>query len=344
MFLGPPFRADGGDLRIFNKGSRWSQSIHACSSATRASVRTVTFNTNSTDNLQGVQITRPTTGLDVLWATENVDFIIADIDLLWGRVDDQYENDPSLSTIRANEFYLLAGAASIWNTFPDGQPSSAHARIWAQMYDPLGLSQGVDGKYVTDYSGKADFSIKAKMQSLVALNPTVGNAQIRNLVWTDMMANNVIGTQRNGMLWAADHLRTLQYDLKYAIPGFLLLLIWLPSFSGALFLLVTRSMTFRRMRAVLNHTSVGRVIVGTSALRAHGPSAGYMGVPQPDPSSATGSYAHFHGDNALSHRRNKSDWANNAGKVLVSLELQGHRSKEGLVEEEDIKLIDNPRR
>ncbi|KAJ3554106.1 hypothetical protein NP233_g12493 [Leucocoprinus birnbaumii] len=276
-------------------------------------------------------------------ATENVDFIIADIDLLWGRVDDQYENDPSLSTIRANEFYLLAGAASIWNTFPDGQPSSAHARIWAQMYDPLGLSQGVDGKYVTDYSGKADFSIKAKMQSLVALNPTVGNAQIRNLVWTDMMANNVIGTQRNGMLWAADHLRTLQYDLKYAIPGFLLLLIWLPSFSGALFLLVTRSMTFQRMRAVLNHTSVGRVIVGTSALRAHGPSAGYTGVPQPDPSSATSSYAHFHGDKALGHRRNKSDWANNAGKVLVSLELRGHRSKEVLVEE-DIKLIDNPRR
>lgn len=341
IFLGPPLRTDGGDPRMFDRGSKWSQNIHACSSATRASVQTTTFSTNNTNDVHNLRVTRATSNLDVLWATEKTDLAIREVDLLWGRVADKYENDSSLWTVRADGFYLPAGGASVWNAFPDGQPSSAHAHVWGQIYDPLSLS----GEYVTDYSGKGDYSIKTKMQSLVARDPTVGNAQIRNLIWTDMMANNVIGTQTNNTIWAADHLRTLQYNFKYAIPGFILLLIWLPSFLGAIFLLATRSMTFERMRAVLNHTSVGRVVIGTSALRVQSAgSVGYMGVSQPG-YSPSGFFTPFQSDKALGHHRNKSDWANTSGKVQVALDLQGRPNNAGsIMEEEDIKLIETPRR
>ncbi|KAF9443004.1 hypothetical protein P691DRAFT_764684 [Macrolepiota fuliginosa MF-IS2] len=83
------------------------------------------------------------------------------------------------------------------------------------------------------------------------------------------MANSVISTPTNRTIWAAEHLKSIQYDFRFAIPGFVLLLIWLPSFFGAIVLLITRSMTFGHMKDVLNHVSVGSVVVGTSALRAH---------------------------------------------------------------------------
>ncbi|KXN86514.1 hypothetical protein AN958_09986 [Leucoagaricus sp. SymC.cos] len=330
VFLGPPLRLDGGDVRIFDRGSKWTQSVVGCSSATRASVQTITFSTNSTSDIQNLHITRDSSNLDVLWATEKTNLTISDIDLLWGRVDDQYENDPSLWTIRSQAFYLPAGGASLWNVFGDGFPASAHAHIWGMIYGQL---QGLKGNYPIDYSGTSDYSIKAKMQSLVAQSPTLGNAQIQNLIWTDMMANSVIGTQTNDTIWAADHLRSLQYDFRYAIPGFVLLLIWLPSFFGSLFLLLIRTLTFERMRTVLNHTSVGRVVVGTSALRVQSQTAEHMAMPQPFNSSND-----LNTSKSLRHRRNRSNWENTAGNVPVLLDLGGsnHHNNSG---EEDIKLM-----
>ncbi|KAF9449834.1 hypothetical protein P691DRAFT_727314 [Macrolepiota fuliginosa MF-IS2] len=333
IFLGPPLRTDGGDPQYFNRGSKWSQGVYGCTSATRASIQTVTFSNNAS-NIQDIQITRQLSGLDVLWATEKTDLTIGDVDLFWGRVDDRYENDPSLWTTRADSFYLPAGGASIWNVFPVGLPAGAHAHVWGQIYDPISLS----GQSLTDYSGQSDYALKARLQSLVAQDPITGNANIRNLIWTDIMANNVIGTQTNRTLWVADHLNTLQYDFKYAIPGFLLFLIWLPSFFGALFLLLTRSLTFAHMRNVLNHTSVGRVVVGTSALRTQGLSSHhqFLEMPQPDFSRDPNFLPNA---SSLGHRRNRSDWANTMGTVIVGLELgQNQRS---VPNEEDIKLMEH---
>jgi hypothetical protein len=330
VFLGPPLRIDGGDPRVFNRGSKWSQGVQACSSATRASVQTTTFSTNTTSDIQDLVITRAPTDIDVLWATEKTDLTLTDVDLFWGRVDDQYENDPSLWTIRADKFYLPAGSSSIWNAFPAGSPAAAHAHIWGQIYDPADTS----GAFVTDYSGKSDYSIKAKMQSLVAQNPTIGNAQIRNLVWTDMMANNVIGSGGNDTVWAADNVKTIQYNFKYAIPGLLLLLIWLPSFLGGLYLLLTRAMTFGRMRTVLNHTSVGRVVVGTSALRTQAQGQGYMSMPQPSfPPSPS-----YVDPSSPGHHRNKSDWGRTAGSAQVTLDFDQLNHVRS-TEDENLKLM-----
>lgn len=43
IFLGPPLRTDDGDPRVFDHGSKWSQGIYTCSSATRASIQTIWF-------------------------------------------------------------------------------------------------------------------------------------------------------------------------------------------------------------------------------------------------------------------------------------------------------------
>ncbi len=96
VFLGPPLRTDGGDSRVFDLGSKWRQDIVACSSATRASIQTVTFSTNSTSDINNLQISRAPSNFSALWATEKTNMSISDVNLFWGRVDDRYENVPSL--------------------------------------------------------------------------------------------------------------------------------------------------------------------------------------------------------------------------------------------------------
>ncbi|KAF9441761.1 hypothetical protein P691DRAFT_799103 [Macrolepiota fuliginosa MF-IS2] len=241
IFLGPPQRTDGGDPQDYALGSRWSQKIHSCASATRASIQTVNFSTNSiTTSLRDLNVTRMTLGgLNVLWAMEKTPLTVAEIDILWGRVDDRYEGDSSLRTVRAEGLYLPVSSSG--SVLPPGFPPGGHVTIWDWAHPP----PSTDPTSGPDYSGHSDFALALKFQSLVAQDPENGDAQIRNLIWTDMMANNFIGTQTNNTLWA-------------------------PSFLGATFLLIIRSLTFGYMKKVLNHTSVGRIIVGASDLRIRG--------------------------------------------------------------------------
>jgi hypothetical protein len=299
------------------------------------SVQTVTFSSNSSTDVQGLQISRDESGLNVLWATEKTNLNISDIDLFWGRVDDQYENHPSLWTTRSNRFYAPAGSASIFPAFGPGNAEPAHAEAWGVAYH---VGSGLDSSQ--DYSGQSDYALRVKLQNLVEADPLRGNAQIRNLVFTDVMANNIIGTQSNGTLLVAEHLKTISYDFRYAIPGFLLLAIWTPSFLLAAFFFLTRTVTFGHMKQVFNHTSVGRVVVGTSALRVQPQGAApHMPVPHHYTDANIGD-ASSGGGGALGHRRNKSDWASTAGKTPVTLQLNNPLSSPHNIAEENTKLME----
>ncbi|EKM76735.1 hypothetical protein AGABI1DRAFT_115621, partial [Agaricus bisporus var. burnettii JB137-S8] len=334
IFLGPPLRTDGGDPRTFDRGSKWTQGIHACSSATRASVQTVTFSSNSSTEVQGLQINRDTSGLNVLWATEKTDLNIKDVDLFWGRVDDRYENDPSLWTTRSNRFYLPAGSASIFSVLAAGMPEAAHAHAWSSIY-----VTGFGDDPLQDYSGESDYAIRSKLQNLVTSDPVLGNAHIRNLVFTDIMANNLIGTMTNDTLLVADHLKTISYDFKYAIPGFLLVAIWTPSIFLALLFFLTRTVTFTRMKQVFNHTSVGRVVVGSSALRVQSQGTGAPFMPVPHHYGDANMGDANRGGSLPGHRRNKSNWAATVGKTPVTLNMDQSPSSTGNGMEEDMKLM-----
>ncbi|KAF9443332.1 hypothetical protein P691DRAFT_764374 [Macrolepiota fuliginosa MF-IS2] len=322
IFLGPPLRADDGDPRRFDLGSRWTQDLYSCASATRASIQTVTFSTNTSSGLQAMNITRNLSGPDVLWAMERTNMIISEVDLLWGRVGDQYEGDPSLWTVRAAGLYLPAGGASWWHVFPTGVPPAAHAATWSLIYQISSLSQ----RFIpADYTGSTDFAILSKLQSLVSQDPNTGNAQIRNLVWTDIMANYIISVPMNQTLWGAEYVRSIEYDFRFAIPGFILILIWLPSFLGAIMVLITHSLTFDHMKDVLDHVSVGRVVVGASALRVRRVNNRFMGASPLDskfPSSPT-TFVVDLGDNwgVPSLRQNEGNLADMVGDTLVTLEL-----------------------
>ncbi|KAF9469427.1 hypothetical protein BDZ94DRAFT_1231777 [Collybia nuda] len=258
-FAGPAQRTDGGDERIPSMNSTWTQSIHVCASTTRASIQTVTFTINSTRDLRDLQITRKISNTSVLWAVEKTDLMIRDVDLFWGHVVDKYESDPSLWTIRSNALYVPAGGSDSWGVTGAGQPSTVPAAAWAKVYALSSLSD-------FDYSGKTNFALLTKWQSLLAKNPETGNAQIRNLIWTDMVANSLVGTETHSTLVAASLEPSVTYDLRYAIPLLLLFIIWVPSFLASTFILVLGRLKVTYLRDFIDHTAVGRLALGDSAL------------------------------------------------------------------------------
>ncbi|KAJ7226321.1 hypothetical protein C8J57DRAFT_206099 [Mycena rebaudengoi] len=280
MFLAPPRRTDGGDPLVPGDNSTWSQRLYGCATASRARMQRVQFSFNGSMDLGALSITRRDIDTPVLWATEKTDVNIADVDLFWGRVPDSLEEDTSLSTIRSDVFYLPAGSADILGVAIDGMPSLIPALAWTTTMDALSWAY-VRSKGFPDYSGKSNFALQQKYQSLMLADPTNGAAQILNLVWTDVMANNILGSDTRQTLLVSENVPTIAYDLRYAIPALLLLLLWLPSLAGALFILVMPGMLkVSYLRHLISHTAAGRIAVGDSALRPMNPTSPGYALPQ----------------------------------------------------------------
>ncbi|KAJ7226317.1 hypothetical protein C8J57DRAFT_1197617 [Mycena rebaudengoi] len=307
MFLAPPHRTDGGDPLIPGDNSTWSQRVYGCASATRARMQRVQFSFNGSMDLDALSITRRDIDTPVLWAIEKTDINIKDIDIFWGRVPDSLEGDATLSTIRSDVFYVPAGGADMFGTVVGGTPSQMPAVAWATVMD--GLSTSTTGsKNFPDYSGTSNFALQQKYQSLMLADPTNGAAMIQNLVWTDLMANNVLGSDTRQTLLVGENVPTIAYDLRYAIPALLLLLLWVPSLAGALFVLVMPGMLkVSYLRHLIDHTAAGRIAVGDSALRPMtAASPGYV-LPQA----------------STPHVGDETQWAKGAGRTPVCVDTGG---------------------
>ncbi|KAJ6583878.1 hypothetical protein DFH09DRAFT_1274966 [Mycena vulgaris] len=265
MLLAPPQRTDGGDPRAPGDNSTWTQRLFGCASATRARMQRVDFSFNGSMNLDQLGISRRDIDTPVLWATEKTEVEIGDVDLFWGRVPDSLEMDPALWTIRSDAFYVPAGASDIWGLPSAGQPSTLVGAAWTAVGDPSDWGSRVTP--IADYSGRSNFALLQKFETLVLTDPKNGPAQIRNLIWTDIMANNLMGTDSRTSLLVKEYVPSIAYDLRYSVPAFLLVLLWIPSFIGSAFVLLTGSVKISHLRHLLNHTGAGRVALENSALR-----------------------------------------------------------------------------
>ncbi|KAF7297110.1 hypothetical protein MIND_00943900 [Mycena indigotica] len=261
MFLGPPQRTDGGDERVPADGSTWTQRMFTCAGSTRARMQRVEFSYNGTRELGAINIRRSNINTPVLWGMEKADLKITDVDLLWGRVADGSESDSDLWTVRSDVFYVPAGSADVWGLTTGGLPSVMPGITWAQISGVVGVSQ------VVDYSGLSNYALLHKYQELMQADPTNGVKQIRALMWTDVMANNLVGTASRTELQVTEHVPSVAYDLRYAIPALLLCIIWLPAVLSAVFVLLTGLLKISYLKYLLAHTSAGRIALGDSALR-----------------------------------------------------------------------------
>jgi hypothetical protein len=254
--------------------SKRSHNFFACSSVLKASIRRVKFAFNHTQTLKQLSALShesiPTNEEPPLWAVENTGRQIGDVDALWGIISARHANNPAISTLRSPHLYLPAILTRPINASSKDSLAGASApqAILDNVYnfvlaDRSNLQFGA-------YTGDYNFVMYSRWLKFSQSAETV--PKIIDLIWTDMMANMVVGT-RSPVTVAAEsgdnpllsrpvtiRERKIRYDIKYGIPAIILLIFWVSSILIMIVFVVLKKAKIEDLRQLINQTATGRVV------------------------------------------------------------------------------------
>ncbi|KAJ0425626.1 hypothetical protein BJY00DRAFT_184496 [Aspergillus carlsbadensis] len=274
MVMGAPHLLDGSDTLVLDPETHWVQKLLTCSSATRASIKIVKFQANGTalSDIHVLRVSDKPYGSEAempLWAIERSNLTVADYAPLWGIIDDIHENSEALYTRRKEALWLPA--ANTYGTslsyLSDSMPAGAHLKALAIAYNVDSMLTTLYGR---DYSGKDDFGLYPLWRDLSRNSKTAG--RMINLIWTDAMANLVLGTKPGpfssepvlGSSASYDRVvqaveRRVVYDIRYATPAFLMLVLWMTSLIAALILFLLSRVSIPALAQLTNQLASGRM-------------------------------------------------------------------------------------
>ncbi|KAH8926859.1 hypothetical protein BT69DRAFT_920478 [Atractiella rhizophila] len=265
---GIPNRLDHRDSRRQGANVTWYQPLHVCASATRLAIQTLKFGYNGTiQRLSDLNIKRDPENVqrNVLWGMEKLDsWSSVDIEPVYGKVNDEWQDDPDLHTLRSDRFYVPRGSSDRL------QGSSMLDAAWSAVHSHTKDDHSSLGFYSGDsfqLDGSSSFALLAKWRSYYQDNPDTAPAKVANLMFTDRIANNLVGTAYANTLNVRPSDTAITYDIIFAIPALIILSIWVPVLVYTAILLLTGKVTFDYLRFLLNQTSIGRTVVGDSYFR-----------------------------------------------------------------------------
>jgi hypothetical protein len=252
--------------------TNWSQPLYSCASALKASVKLVSFQINGTASISNLvvnsiePVTYSSSSSTPIWAVENTGLDVVDVAPFWGLVSSEYASSPSLYTIQ-NEFLYLPAGMGAFAGLSDGDGAAgamAPAGALFELFNDINSGTGFP-----DYSGKINYPLFLQWKSFSG-NASIAST-IPNLIWTDIMANSVLGAKsqlsRNGTASLASTLvattpfrHIIQYDYRYAIPAFLFLMLYGLMLLISLIFFLGRRVRISTLRMLLNHTSAGRAV------------------------------------------------------------------------------------
>ncbi|KAH6639209.1 hypothetical protein C7974DRAFT_127518 [Boeremia exigua] len=279
LLYGTPRRKDGSASLLFNPGSAWTLPMYSCMSVVKASIKTVSFRFNDTDDLSGITIL----AIDAkeyadeeskpLWGVENSDIELKHGNPLWGIVTPEAAKKLNLSTLRKESLYLPGHAGYADLTSHENLPGADFAaEVLSATYDinPFSSSNQID------YSGKANLAMYRLWQEAFRTPST--SARILNLIWTDIAANLVMGTRglegsdntkrkrddkpSSGpkIPQVTSYSRRIKYKYVYGIPAFLALFLTIASTLVTAYFTIFGHAKPSKMRNLLEHTSAGRLL------------------------------------------------------------------------------------
>lgn len=246
----------------------------------------VAFLAKDNDSLANLQITsmKPRTYLSntstPLWAVEDTGMMIMDVSPLWAIVDDTYQDRPNIMTLRKDSLYLPAGAGfqAVLNDESAYASAMAPEVVLQMTYsEAIGSSGDLSLEGFPDYSGFSNYAMFLKWQQLAQSPET--SPTILNLVWTDIMANYVIGTKSiigtrsdsagnsvdtsgtssgRPLVPVLRSFQKIKYDIRYAIPAFVLLPLYVFMIVSALILWAVSTARLSYLKILLNQTATGR--------------------------------------------------------------------------------------
>ena len=287
------------------------RNFYVCASAIRASIKTVTFRYNGTgSSLENLKVLEakdkeyPDENSYPLWASEHSYNKVMRFDPLWGLVSSDapaaFNGTPIPINSYASGIYTHR-SPKIWlPTSPNlatnfGTASSDSVAAVSAFMRQLGnLYGGLEQLGAPDYTGNFDFAMLERFQRLSGTAELVSN--IPSLIMTDAFAAQLVGTKtatsRKYVAWPASlavddepaegtvplaqvrvYKRVIKYDLRYAIPGFVVLAILMLFFIWALAILIgSKGGIVRVLRDLYNQTSTGRLATNLLLRDGHGDS------------------------------------------------------------------------
>ncbi|KAI3318471.1 hypothetical protein HD806DRAFT_511740 [Xylariaceae sp. AK1471] len=313
---GAPRRRDGSASLLFDPGSSWTLPMYSCISTVKASIKTVSFRFNGSDDLSGLTVTSiapktyPNDASKPLWGVEHSNVPLRDAQPLWGLVTPESASRLKLDTLRRESLYLPG--------YTDGSGTIGYQNLPGTDFPLLALadtfSVGLSSSKV-DYSGASNLAMYRLWQELSRNASDAG--KILNLIWTDIATNLVLGTKglqpgnvnltkrdsqsgtSSNMPIVTTYTRRVKYHYPYGIPAFVTLVLAAAIlFATACFMLLGSARP-SYMRLLLEETSVGRLLTSYTPLQD--------GVP-----------SHFRGGDG-----GTKDWARGPGQQQFTLSPEG---------------------
>ncbi|KAJ3475371.1 hypothetical protein NLG97_g9483 [Lecanicillium saksenae] len=280
QMFGIPERTDNGETLLRDPGSKWKMPINTCAGALKASIRTVSFASNGSSSLELVKVTASKEKSYAsakeypVWAYEDFGQYQktpnASTIPLWGLVDSSYSGTLGYNFIQSPFFYLpqISEYAYGSNGAPYDMSAAAAAPLGILRIAMQGVNSGGAG---SSYTGSESVALSNKWRLLS--EKTGSQAAALRLIWTDLMANAVLGTNGGfsppaqdghasddfGQRTVVPFKRRIVYDMRYAIPAIIALAVWAALLLGALVMTCVRPGMYTRLRHMLNDTCVGRV-------------------------------------------------------------------------------------
>lgn len=292
LFYSAAVRKDGVQSLIFYPNTTWQQSVYACASTTKVSIKEVAMRYNASlgadlKSLEILNVTAKEYKSDKempLWGIEQPDppRYVKDIPQLWGLIAEDQAQAANLSTKRAAEMYLPG--YQIVGGLGAGIPGYQYLPGLAGPKDALSAAYDIgttSGTNVFDYTGATNLALFNRWQGL-SRNETTA-PKILHLIWTDIAANWMQGSKSwvsltgnaNSTLAKRDSLakgnqgqtlvpvrvyrKQVQYHWLYAVPAVMAVGLFLVVLLGAVCLSMIRGGP-GRIRHYLNHLSSGRLL------------------------------------------------------------------------------------
>ncbi|KAE8162963.1 hypothetical protein BDV40DRAFT_288063 [Aspergillus tamarii] len=258
----------------------WQIPIYSCASAAKALIRTVRFRYDGSGGLGGLRVvdmtekTYQTEDESPLWGVENSSIPLYVAQPLWGIVSKEYQNRSDISVIRKGSLWLPGFGDTTLGGPVDGllnlPGASFHLTSLGYLYS---LSNTITHG-VGDYTGKTSSALYSKWREYSTQANTTST--IINLIWTDIVANAVVGTRGwlspssipvgsanvSGQVEVpvTEYRKIIQYRVPFGIPAFVALFWLLLSVVTVFVLLFCGKARPSLVRRYLNYTSVGRTM------------------------------------------------------------------------------------
>ena len=280
LLYGTPRRQDGSASLLFNPGSIWTLPMYSCMSVIKASIKTVSFHFNGTNDLSGLTVLSIEDKKYLndesksLWVVENSDMPLKHGNPLWGLSTPEAAEQFNLSTLRKEALYLPGSVGKVSGSLASHEnlPGADFAAAALGATCETGQPSSLNGR--PDYSGQSNPALYRLWQEYARTAPT--SAKILNLIWTDLVANLVLGTKGIDLVTnrkrdeaalsglktpeVTSYTRRVKYKYAYGIPAFLALILTAMSAIVTMYFTTCGHAKLSTMRTFLQHTSAGKLL------------------------------------------------------------------------------------